>query len=84
MNELACPSCGSTEVGSNDTVACVAQGAWVIDEDGDRTFDPSGWTEVFWDSQTAEEEPCFCENCTWQGMPDQLVVPTEETSDGGE
>lgn len=75
---LACPTCGNERVGSNDTVAAIAQGAWVLQSDGSRTFQPGGYTDVIWDSQMEDgEHPAYCRGCGSEWRLDQLVVPLD-------
>lgn len=73
---LVCPTCGNDEVGSNDTIAAIAQGRWIELADGARMFDGSGDTDVIWDSQTPDvEHPAYCRGCSSEWRLDQLVVP---------
>lgn len=80
---LRCPNCGVDNVGSNDVVQATAQGEWVQTVDTTtgktyRTFVPGGYTDVHWDSQEADEDdPCFCQSCTWQGSENELLLPDQ-------
>ena len=75
---LACPNCGNEHVGSNDSVAAIARGQWVEEPDGDRIFLPGGYTDMCWDSQTADaEKPAYCQVCASEWSLDQLVLPLD-------
>lgn len=74
---LQCPRCGSDRVGSADVVTATAHGAWVLEEGGERRFEPGGWTDVHWYSQREEDPamPCYCPSCDWQGAPADMKTP---------
>jgi hypothetical protein len=74
--ELLCPWCDQDQVAEADRLLATARGAWILFTDGSRHFEPSGDTVVHWDSQEPDDEdPCYCQNCDWEGTPGQLADP---------
>lgn len=67
----------NAEVIRADMVTATAHGAWVLEEGGERRFEPGGWTDVHWYSQREEDPamPCYCPSCDWQGAPADMKAP---------
>lgn len=77
--ELRCPHCGNTEVGESDVILGTAEGGWAI-VNGERAFEPGGYTEVHWDSQEPVKDRdglAFCRACANGWSPEQLLTPDQ-------
>ena len=68
---LACPECGSTALGVDQTISGTSYCEITRDAGGKVDFGWTGYTEVWWDSSESTDKIECCD-CGWDGGEDDL------------